>query len=302
MANKQADKQIPRKPFYQRVSYRLLKKLFGHININLGQLQLAVPIQDSAGLSLLHWKPSWHTCIFKHALMKRPGAFIDAGVNVGQTLLDFLSLNLPQLPYYGFEPNSHAVSYVNKLIEHNHLNHLHIIPVGLSQNNRIEKLASLAASSLYATDARINFGNNNNCPLRYLYIPCFAFDGIRSSLDIPAISMVKIDVEGEELGVLQGMTHLLSNDRPLITCEVLHRDIDRYTSEAYLRTITTLRDLLHSHHYAIYYIAKQGNQFQLEPIDQFPDKIFVKPASFDECDYLFAPDSLAEWDLQQFAK
>ena len=204
MSNKQADNQIPRKPYYQRVSYRLLKKLFDYININIGQHQLAVPIQESAGLSLLHWKPSWHTSIFKHTLMKRPGAFIDAGVNVGQTLLDFLSLNLPQLQYYGFEPNSHAVSYVKKLIEYNRLNHLHIIPVGLSQNNRIEKLESLADSSLYATDARINFGNSNNRPLRYLYIPCFAFDGIRSSLGISNYQrVVKIDVEGEELGVLQ---------------------------------------------------------------------------------------------------
>ena len=302
MTNTQEVNQMAKKPYYQRVSYRFLKKLFTHININAGHRQVSVPIHDTAGLGLLHWKPSWHTHIFQHALSKRPGAFLDVGVNVGQTLIDFLSLNLPQLQYYGFEPNSHAVSYISKLIELNRLHHMHIIPVGLSNNHRIEKLESLASSSLYASDARINFGSSNNRPLRYLYIPCFAFDAIRPSLNMPAISMVKIDVEGEELGVLQGMAQLLSNDRPLITCEVLHRDTDRYTSEAYLKTIATLRDLLHVHHYSIYYIAKQGHLFQLEPIDQFPDRIFVKPASFDECDYLFAPSSLVEWDLQRFTK
>lgn len=288
------------KPYYQRTSYRLLKGMFSHLNIAVGPKKLSVPLSRIAGLHLLHWSPGWHTTLIGHALARRPGAFVDVGVNVGQTLLDMISLNSPQTPYFGFEPNAHAVAYVSDIIERNRLDNIQLIPVGLSNSTRIERLTTLADSSVYSSAARINFGDSRERPLRHMYIPCYTFDSIRQSLHIPTVSMIKLDVEGEELAVLQGMTDLLKSDRPLIMCEVLHRDTDRYTPEVYRKMLSDFHDLLQTHRYVIYHIAKNGEDFHLELIDQFPDKVWVTPDSWTQCDYLLVPIDTIDWDLEQF--
>ena len=50
----------------------------------------------------------------------KSGAFIDVGVNLGQTLLKVAAID-PGRAYVGFEPNPACVDYVWKLIETNNL-------------------------------------------------------------------------------------------------------------------------------------------------------------------------------------
>lgn len=290
---------MSQKPYYQRISYRLLQRLYSTITVTFGKQRLRVPIHDEAGLQLLHWKSGWHTVIYQQALNHRSGAFLDVGINVGQTLVDYISLGIQTPQYYGFEPNPHAIAYVYRFLELNQLTGYHAIPIGLSSSTQIIQLQMLQSRSSYSSDARIGFGKSTE-PLRNIFIPCYQFDSIRSSLQIPRISVLKVDVEGVELEVLRGMLASLEADRPLITCEVLHRDVDRYSETQYKTTIDALRDLLHSLSYAMYYVCKHDESFTLRKIDRFPEKIWVSPTSFTECDYLFAPDPLAGWGLEQY--
>ena len=67
-----------------------------------------------------------------------------------------------------------------------------------------------------------------------------AYSILIDSLEIPhRISFVKIDVEGHELQVLQGMEKLLRRDRPTLVIEGNNRPVvDYLASIGYLQTIT----------------------------------------------------------------
>lgn len=286
------------KPYYQKVSYRLLKGLFKDLNIRVGSRQIKVPLVDIAGLHLLHWKENWKTQLMAHALNQRTGAVLDIGVNVGQTLLDFLSMQKPGDSYYGFEPNAYAVAYVMQLIRMNQLSDIQLVPIGLSNNAGVVSLSMETSSSVFASDASITEYQRPDRHLTRMYIPCFRFDDIRQSVAIPKVSFVKIDVEGAELEVLQGMTGVLKNDRPLITCEVLHRD-PKYPVDAYQKTVNTMQQLLVSHGYQLMHIVKAGEAFHLKPVERFSDKVLKIPDVYTECDYLFVPCD-QDWKLQRW--
>ncbi|MBL8824744.1 MAG: FkbM family methyltransferase [Planctomycetia bacterium] len=286
------------KPYYQKVSYRLLKGLFKDLNIKVGTRQIKVPLVDIAGLHLLHWTENWKTQLMSHALNQRVGAVLDIGVNVGQTLLDYLSVQKPAARYFGFEPNAYAVAYVMQLIRMNQLSDIHLVPIGLSNSAGVVSLSMETSSSVFASDASITEYQRPDRQLTHMYIPCFRFDDIRQSVGIPQVAFVKIDVEGAELEVLQGMTEVLKNDRPLITCEVLHRD-PKYPIDAYQKTINAMQQLLVSHSYHLLHVVKTGEQFQLKRVENFSDKILKVPDVYTECDYLFVPAD-HDWKLQQW--
>ena len=77
--------------------------------------------------------------IYESILCLRQGAFVDVGVNVGQTLMKILKI-APDRRYVGFEPQL-APSFVveNFMIENNLRNHI-ILPIGLSNKYGLVKL------------------------------------------------------------------------------------------------------------------------------------------------------------------
>jgi FkbM family methyltransferase len=75
--------------------------------------------------------------LIKKKQLPADGIFIDVGVNVGQTLLNFRSCY--ENPYWGFEPNPSCVYYLQTLIKKNKFKNTRIIPVGLSSQNELAK-------------------------------------------------------------------------------------------------------------------------------------------------------------------
>jgi FkbM family methyltransferase len=53
-------------------------------------------------------------------------------------------------------------------------------------------------------------------------VPGMSLDDLRAS--IPAATVLKVDVEGAELLVLEGARRLLEDDRPIVLCEVSHQN------------------------------------------------------------------------------
>lgn len=70
-------------------------------------------------------------------------------------------------------------------------------------------------------------------------------DQVRSEVDRP-IDFVKCDVEGFELEVFQGGRRVLSEDRPVVLCELEERHASRYG-----RTVADAIDLLHELGYVV---------------------------------------------------
>lgn len=275
-------------PYYQRVPFRLLRLLRSEVAVQVAQRTLRVPLGQPQSLSLLYWKPSWKSALIDTVLAAQPGAFLDIGVNVGTTLFDFLATGRPG-PYIGFEPNPACAAFCNRLIALNALPNCRLVPVALSSS---DGLGSLHLEPGKETDPAATLAQEirPGQSVRTEYVACYRFDSLRPALDAGPISLLKIDVEGAELGVLEGMSELLRRERPRIVCEVLHADANIREEDHRART-RALAAHLTAHRYRIFHIRKDADvQFAgLEPLAEFP---FVRwtPERAEECDYLFAPE------------
>jgi hypothetical protein len=73
---------------------------------------------------------SWMLEILKMVFQIRQGAFLDVGMNLGQTLIEVKSIDSNK-SYVGFEPNPSCIFYVEELVRINKIKNSKVIPVGL---------------------------------------------------------------------------------------------------------------------------------------------------------------------------
>lgn len=105
--------------------YRLRKILNIHVRVSLAGQELVIPVGADVGLENVFWTRSWKTEIIERLVDTGNGVFVDAGANVGETLLD-LHLTHPKTLYVGFEPNVTCANYLKDLIRANVFqNHWH---------------------------------------------------------------------------------------------------------------------------------------------------------------------------------
>src|SRR6185312_3881029 len=157
---------------------------------------------------------------FARLFALRPGAFLDVGVNVGQTLLKVKVLD-PDRPYVGFEINPRCCQYVEELIKVNRFTHCTIVPAGLANRNGVTTL--LLRANVSADPSATTIGDVCEAPesLRRQYgVVCRGDDAI-ATLGLDDVAVIKIDTEGAELEVLEGLAGAVARWRPFVVCEIL---------------------------------------------------------------------------------
>jgi FkbM family methyltransferase len=240
-----------------------------------------------------NWQPNWKTTVVRNILQKRPGLFVDVGVNLGQTLVDYCQSGT-RSGYLGFEPNPLCVNIVNEIIEANNLADCSVVPVGLSEGSDVLPLftrkhvpvdggATIVSRPYVAAEDYVTH-----------LIPVFKFDDVAARLGLNTISLVKIDVEGAEIHVFRGMGETLRAMTPWLICEVLYRDgrADKAETQEYVRKVAALMDFIRSASYVVFRILKSSDQqlVGFEQVNEFPNKAWAK-ANGHECDYLIAPEA-----------
>ena len=178
-----------------------------------------VRIPSFRGISCTHTEP-WMTDLLAEVLQGRSGAFLDVGVNLGQTLIKVRALD-PHRAYVGFEPNPLCVSYVHDLIKENAFENCTLLPVGLFTDDCVLSLNRYSddptdSSASLIEDFRLDRGVRSR-----VFVPVFKFGTVAKLLGDAGVGIVKIDVEGAELEVVQSLLELIKRDRPVILMEVL---------------------------------------------------------------------------------
>jgi hypothetical protein len=102
---------------------------------------------------------------------------------------------------------------------------------------------------------------------RAVPVPVFVGDEVLETLGVTEVAVVKIDVEGGELDVMEGLRRTLQRSSPYVFCEVLpvwdeHSEMGRFR----LRRQTQLQALLAESGYAIFRIYFDTT---VEELDKF---------------------------------
>ena len=162
----------------------------------------------------------WLTDLLGKVLQEQNGAFLDVGVNVGQTLVKLKALD-PNRKYIGFEPNPVCVYYVQELIKENSFENCTLFPVGLFIEDCVLPLDLFSDYVASSTASLINKFRPDHRVHSRILVPVFRFDSLAKLVDFKSVGIIKIDVEGAELEVVQSILELIRRDKPIILIEIL---------------------------------------------------------------------------------
>jgi FkbM family methyltransferase len=258
---------------------RMLRYVHLFTELRYGNKSYTIPIAKGIGYSHCVGHEGWllkvMTALGRY--FSQDKAFIDVGVNVGQSLLLLKSL-YPYVPYAGFEPNPVCVEYSRQLIEVNNLQKTTIYPFGLSDKS---------------TEAYLNFYHRNDDDSSASVVTQFRPEEVRQRRRISLVcgdelqdwekirpGIIKIDVEGAELEVITGLANVVAVYRPCIICEVL--PVYSNSNTFRVNRQQSLQKVLVRHGYNIYQVDPTGS---INKIDAFSVH-----ATLDACNYLFMPE------------
>ncbi|HEU4629036.1 MAG TPA: FkbM family methyltransferase [Gemmatimonadaceae bacterium] len=203
-----------------RRSYRFGQRTNRPVTLQTPFGPVVVPIVQGAGLTLLHWDASASRRVeWLRALQRlQPGAVVDVGVNLGVYVIA-TALASPAIRYVGFEANAACVAYALQLIRHNALTAHTVLPIGLGDHTGT--LAFQIADTHNVSGTAV-LGFRPPAATGFRTTICVGRgDALLASLELEAISLVKIDVEGGELEVVRGLDETIRRHRPAMLVEVL---------------------------------------------------------------------------------
>ena len=243
----------------------LLKRFNLLFKKSLNNRQFIIPLISGNGEQNLMAHEEWMDEVLRKLIGNKPGAFIDVGVNVGQTLLKIKSIN-PDIEYYGFEPNPTCVYYINQLVEVNKFLNVQIFPVAVAEKVGIGELNFFFDSDTDSAATVIKDFRPGSVIKKKVYIPCFPFHDMAAYFDQENISTIKIDVEGAELEVLKGVSAFMNTCRPFIVIEIL--PVYQQSNQTRLYRQTEIETLVEQQNYKILRVKKTAeNSFErFEPI------------------------------------
>ena len=156
--------------------------------------------------------------LIKHYL-KPNSVFFDVGANIGIHSLGAAAKQNCQV--FSFEPVDFIRLKLAKNIVLNNYSNVRVVPIALSNENKVIKTNYSATSTNQGTFSIINEDNGSS------NITCIKGDDYVSENKIDNISVIKIDVEGFEYSVLEGLKNTITEQKPVIFFEFDTCYIDR---------------------------------------------------------------------------
>lgn len=265
----------------------LIRNLNYTKKVKINHVDFNIPLLKGMGIPNLFPFEEWMVNLMKALQLNDKDTFLDVGTNIGQTLLKFRSV-YKQTNYIGFEPNPLCIYYCQELAKANRFENVKIVPVGLSDKEAILVLNSAEDDAALGSDSGASLIENFRPQQKIYkkqYVPVFKFDNIASQLEIKNIAFIKIDVEGAELDVLNGMENTLREYKPTILCEIL----PSYTNENIFRIERQLQlqHLLQKLDYKIYRLTEKHtkpieiNEFGIHSKIEWSDYLFVHASKVD---------------------
>ncbi|RAW02651.1 FkbM family methyltransferase [Pseudochryseolinea flava] len=263
---------------------RILNKLnlLSFLNLTSGKVyngvRYSIPLHGRTGLGLLGDFEPWMLSILRKLIPEVKGkVFVDVGMNIGQTMLAAKSVD-SGLAYLGFEPNPSCVVILKRLVECNNIRDVKIIPAAVG--------ASDGVSVLYRSKNQMDDGEatiiqhfRDTAGKEQLIVPTISTKTIQN-IGLGKVGVIKIDVEGAEVDVVEAFMPIIEKDHPYVICEILpaYSNQNTFRIERQQRLVMAMKGA----GYKIFRIETTGS---LKPIDD----IGVHDV-LDDSNYLFVSD------------
>jgi len=237
-------------------------------NVKLGDKAYRIKglFANPLALSGVRWqeKETWLDVLFRTILQCREGTFLDVGANLGQTMFKVLALDSSR-QYIGFEPQVACCLMLQRFLEENRISNFSILPVGLFNTNRVMKIHG-GRSDYEATASVVDGFRPDSFYTSGRYVCVRKGDDVVSELGVASVCAIKVDVEGAELEVFEGLLNTIEKSKPFLIFEVLNHflvvtgsELDDQTLRFRESRIERLENLLRPQGYEIFNILP-GNQ------------------------------------------
>jgi FkbM family methyltransferase len=158
--------------------------------------------------------------------VKQGETWLDVGANYGYTAIALGVFVGGAGRVYAFEPSLTTLGYLNQTRTMNSLAQVTVVPFGLGTPG------GLRVTSVPVVRGMANSLASEGTEDIYL----MGFDDFWTQLGKRPVHGVKIDVQGMELDVLEGMTETLRDQHPKLVIEI-HAGVDRHRFTEILRSL-----------------------------------------------------------------
>lgn len=227
----------------------------------------------------------WMAEMIGRLFKQKKGAFIDVGVNLGQTMLKVAAVG-PDRSYVGFEPNPACADYAQALITANDLPYT-VVPAGLSIETDVLQLQIYRNEDTDPSASLVEGFREGAIATKSVIV--VGLDDLPGGLIPDEIAIVKIDVEGGEASVIQGIQTLLEGPRPYVLVEIL--PAYNKENEPRLAQQKVIEDRLADANYVMFRIKRNSDE-SLSTIEQI-DEIGIH-GDLALADYLMVPSEEAD--------
>ena len=183
---------------------------------NLGIFEGPLCDKGVLGFYLVHstWEPQIYELLTKNLFHDDVGTFIDVGANIGLTSIP-LKLNCPGVIIFAIEADPENFAFLKNNMERNGVNNVELFSVAAySEDGEID----FERSSKNAGDHRIRVGPPNSPIDHYgesarelIKVKAQRLDSFISSDTLPRPFVLKCDVQGAEVHVLQGAEYIMKD-------------------------------------------------------------------------------------------
>jgi FkbM family methyltransferase len=231
---------IGRKLAKQR-EYAIVTKSGARLLIDLDNLDIYATIFNQGG----EWEP--HVARTCQRLLRDNDVFFDIGANVGCISLDTKALKGDGIKIYLFEPQPSLSKAIRKSIEINQFKAVYVLDCLLSNYDGVGELY-LASHAIHASMVPRETSGDK------LKLPVWKLDTLISKGQCAPPDIVKIDTEGAELRILEGMRQTLEEHSPSLLFEA-DQNMDRfgYGADDLIHLISSAND------YKFYTVLDDGN-------------------------------------------
>jgi FkbM family methyltransferase len=190
-------------------------------DLRLGARDIGLTHIQSYGLVRGTLEPSVQEALRRHV---RPGAVVyDIGANVGFFSLLAARLAGPGGVVEAFEPVPRAVAALRRNVALNGFGNVHVHEAAVGAHDGTGTLlVTEQASCSHLADRGWHADTRETIDVRVVTL-----DALVGRAQLRPADVLKIDVEGSELSVVQGMSELLRRSRPVLICE-LHATNDDF--------------------------------------------------------------------------